>query len=489
MNLDRRWLTAVGAVVALAGVGLTASPLHLVGAVVVVAGVALLGLAAPDYALLAVLVLFPLHPLATRVAQFDFGVTGTALLVFSAWKEVALAAAIGSQLIRHVATHRDLGTLRPQLQVVDAVAAALAVLLVLGLALNPTGLALNQFRLWLFPLGIYVAVRLSTLTFNRFLDAAAVAVVAIGGFLVVQSNFFGWGFVSRYWTAAGAHVPYTFIGQYLDGPRGSGTLASPNEAALALAIWACMLVAAVLLMGQRRRWHALALGVVLVALAVTFSRSGAAAVLVGVVVIVVAVGRAGGLKPRQGLAWLLVAVVSAGLVSGAVYLERGGVPLIVNTFLTLSGESDNPDTSTVAHGNSLAYGVSLMEANPTGVGLGEVGARKDPITGEHPPYIVESYYLTMGVTFGWVGFAWAVLMPLAFLLTAVRAIRRGLLLAGSVLLGATLAAAVVSVLLPTMAEPQVAMLPWALAAFAGAGASVRLSARPGLQDPVVGGAE
>jgi hypothetical protein len=465
MKLDRRSIPVAGALLAAAGLLLTASPLHLVGAVALVLGVALVGLTAPDYALLAILVLFPVHPLATRVAEFDFGVTGTALRVFSAWKEVALAAVLVAELVPHLATRPNLGDVRARLQIIDVIAAALAALVTIGLVLNPTGLALNQFRLWLFPLAVYVAVRLSTLSFRRYLEAMSVAAVGIGGFLVFESNFLGWGFVSRYWAAEGAHVPYTYIGQALNGPRGSGTLASPNEAALALAVWACVLVAAVLVVREWRRWHAIALGVVLVALAVTFSRSGAAGVLVGIVVLVVAVGRAGALKPRQGLAWLLVAVISAGLVSGAIYLERGGVPLIVNTFLTLSGESDNPDTSTVAHGNSLAYGVGLMESHPTGVGLGNVGARKDPITGETPKYIIESYYLTLGVTFGWVGLIWALVLPITFAFCAIRAIRRGLLLTGSALLGATLAAAVVSVLLPTMSEPQIAMLPWCLAAF------------------------
>jgi len=466
LSLDRRSAAIAGAGLALAGLALTDSPVHLAGAVVLLAGVVLLGLAAPDLGLLTVLVLFPAHPLATRVAEFDFGVTGTALLVFSAWKEAALAAVIAGQVVPRLAALPDWRELRPRLQAVDGVAAALAILVAIGLALNPGGLALNQVRLWLFPIGVYVAVRLSTLSLRTYLEAAAVVAVGIGALLVVQSNFLGWGFVSRYWTAVDGTIPYTFYGNSLDGPRGAGTLASPNEAALALAVWGCLLAAAVLVLRDRRRWHAAALGVVLVALAVTFSRSGAAGAVAGIAAVVLAVRAVGGLQPRQGIAWLLAAVVAAGAVSGAVYLERGGVSLIVNTFLTLSGESESPDTSTVAHGNSLVYGVTLMEAHPTGVGLGNVGARTDPLTGERPSYIIESYYLTLGVTFGWVGLAWALALPVAFGACALRAIRRGLPLAGAALLGATLAFAVVSVLLPTMAEPQIAMLPWALAGFA-----------------------
>ena len=462
--MDRRRAPAAGAIAAVAGLVVMASPLHLLGAVLLVLGVVTVGLTAPDYALLAILVLFPVHPLAARVLQVDFGVTGSALLVFSSWKELALAVVIGGQLIRQLATHPDWRTVRAQLNVVDVLGAALVVLATIGLALNPHGLALNQLRLWLFPIGVYVAVRLCGLSIRQFLEAAAVVAVGFGTFLVVQGDFLGFGFVSRYWTAGG-RIPNTYTALLLDGPRGSGTLASPNEAALALAFWACMLAAAVLVLREWRRWHALALGVVLVALAITFSRSGPAGAFVGIVALLLAVGLTGGLKPRQGLAWLLVAIIAAGSVSAAIYYERGGVALLINTFLTASGDSENPDSSTVAHANSLELGVQLMEANPLGVGLGNVGPRTDPITGERPRYLIESYYLTLGVTFGWIGLVWALLLPLAFAVCAIRAIRRGVVLAGSALLGAAFAAAIVSILLPTMSEPQIAMVPWALAAF------------------------
>src|ERR1035437_10066788 len=311
MNLARRWARVASAIVAAAGLIVMASPLHLLGAVLLVLGVSLVGLTAPDWALLAILVLFPVHPLASRVLQVDFGVTGSALLVFSSWKELALAVVIGGQLIRGLAAHPDWRAVRAQLNVVDVLGAGLVVLATIGLALNPDGLALNQFRLWLFPVGVYVAVRLSGLSIRQFLEAAAVVAVAFGTFLVVQGDFLGFGFVSRYWTAAG-RIPNTYTALLLDGPRGSGTLASPNEAALALAFWACMLAAAVLVLREWRRWHALALGIVLVTLAVTFSRSGPAGAFVGIVALLFAVGLTGGLKPRQGLAGLLGGTIAGG---------------------------------------------------------------------------------------------------------------------------------------------------------------------------------
>jgi hypothetical protein len=466
MNLDRRSIGIAGAALAVAGLVLTVSPLHLAGGVVLVAGVVMLGLAEPDWALLAILVLFPIHPLAARVAQFDLGVTGPALSVFSAWKEAALAALVAGQLVRTARQRHAWTEIRPRLQVIDLVAVALVVLVALGLALRRDGLALNQARLWLFPIGVYLAVRLSGLPFRRYLEAAAVAAVGIGIFLVVESTFFGLEFVERYWTAPGQRIPYTYTAHFLEGVRGSGTLGSPNEAALALAIWACLLAAAVLVLGRWRGWFAVALGIVLVSMTVTFSRSAAPAVVLGVGAMLVAAARSGSLNPRRGVALLLVAVIAASSVTGVIYSQRGGLQLIVNTFATLSGETDNPDPSTKGHFDSLRFAMTEMTAHPLGDGLGTVGARADPITGERPRLIIESYYLTLGVTFGLVGLAWAMLLFLALAACALRAVRRGFVLAGLAALGAAVAAAAVSVLLPTMAEPQIAMLPWALGAFA-----------------------
>ena len=95
-----RRMPVIGVVLAAAGFAVMLTPLHLAGALVVVIGAGLAALAAPDYALLAILVLFPLHPLVSRSAALDFGVSGNSLIVFDAWKEVALAAILGGQVAR-----------------------------------------------------------------------------------------------------------------------------------------------------------------------------------------------------------------------------------------------------------------------------------------------------------------------------------------------------------------------------------------------------
>jgi hypothetical protein len=124
------------------------------------------------------------------------------------------------------------------------------------------------------------------------------------------------------------------------------------------------------------------------------------------------------------------------------------------------------DASAAAHLKSLGQGWDLLEANPLGTGLGTVGPRPLPGTTDFPAYVIESYYLAMGVSLGWLGFVWAIALPLTMLFLAIRTTRRGHILEGSCLLAIALATAVVGFVLPTMMEPQMAMIPWSVCALA-----------------------
>ena len=452
----------------MAGFVVMLTPLHLAGALLVALAAAVVGLGDPDCGLLAILILFPIYPLVARSATLDFHVTGSSLTIFEAWKEVMLATILAGQLGRILMRHPDLRAVR--LHYVDLVAASFVVIVAIGLAMNPGGLALNATRLWLFPIGVYVAVRLSKLTLRRYLEGAAIAAAGIASFLLIQSDFLGRDFVTHYWGSATLPVPYTYTALSLVGLRGSGTLASPNEAALVLVAWACMLVAAVFVVREWRRWHALALGIVIVAVTITFSRSGIMGMFAALAVMAVAAGLSGAFTPRRGLALFLITVIAATTLSVGIYTQRGGIGLLTGTWLSISGAADSeaptgPDASTTDHLKSLEMAADLVEHHPVGLGLGNVGARVDPITGTKPEYVIESYYLTVGASVGWLGFLWSLLMPLAFAACAIQALRRRQRLVGIALLGTSVVVAFVSILLPTMAEPQIAMIPWALAAF------------------------
>jgi hypothetical protein len=526
---------AAASAASIAGLLLLISPLHLAGAVILVLSVAVIGFARPAWGLWLVLLLFAVHPLATKVAQVNFGVTGSALVVFSAWKEVALAAVLLAGLGSIASNYRAGRRQWPRLALMDIVAGAFVVLIAVGFAVRHDALAFNQVRLLLFPVGVYIAIRLRPIDSGAYFKAAAILAVLIAVFAIVQSSTFGWSFVQTFWGTPDQPIPWTFTAQYLVGPRAAGTYGSPNELAFALMAWGFMSAALLVMKPVQNRWIVLALFAILVALALTFSRSTIVASGAGMVLVLVAIARVSP-SPRRALAYLSLAIVPALILSGAIYFARGGAELIASTLSALSSNastdtgipfdtpspvatttattatpspvatttattatpspvatttattatpspvataspSANPavpaDVSTEAHLDSLAQGWSMVESHPWGIGLGTVGSRGVPGLADKPQYILESYYLSLGVMLGWPGLVWAVLLPLVMLLTAIRALRRGDMIVGLALLSLSVSVAIVGYWLPTIMEPEMAILPWSLAAVAVASQSAR----------------
>ena len=497
---------AAACVTSIAGLLLLISPLHLAGALLLLAGVVAIGLLRPTWALWLVLLLFAVHPLSTKIAEVNFGVTGMSLILFSAWKEAALAAALLAEFGALAALYR--AGHRPRLQpaLMDMVGAAFVVLIVVGFVGRHDALALNQVRLLLFPVGVYVAIRLRPVDTSVYFKAMTIIAVPIALFAIVQSEAFGWSFVGTYWGTPSLPIPSTFTAQHLVGPRAAGMYGSPNELGFALSAWGFMAAALVAMNPLKRRWVALALVPILVALAVTFSRSAIVACAVSLVVLLVAIGRLSP-SPRRALTYLSLAIVPVIVLSGGIYFARGGTALIASTIASISFSSSSADTgapgpgdtstslpsggpvdpSTQGHLDSLSAAWSMVASHPLGIGLGTVGSRGVPETTELPQYVLESYYLSMGVMLGWLGLGWAVLFALGLLITAGRAIRRGSTTVGLALLALSISLAIVSYWLPTIMEPEMAILPWSLAALAvspltgiasGASASTGTAATP-----------
>ena len=101
-----RRVGSVAGVASVVGLVLLVSPFHLAGAILLVLSVAAIGLTMPDVGLWLVLLLFLIHPLVSKVVQVNFGVTGAALLLFSAWKEVALASVLLARLVALAISYR-----------------------------------------------------------------------------------------------------------------------------------------------------------------------------------------------------------------------------------------------------------------------------------------------------------------------------------------------------------------------------------------------
>ena len=505
----RRHPALIGAALAFMGALLLLSPAPLIGALLIVAGSVIVGLVAPELGLGLVVVLFPIHPLANRIVQVDLGLYGAAALAFASWKEAALAAAGLGALWRYRGEFADIPgcirRLRGKLQAIDFAAAALVLLVGAGLAVRHDSLALNATRLLLFPVGVYVVARLLRPRVEPLLWAMIGVASIEAAFAIVQSSMLNWSFVHRYWGTDELPVPFTFVATNLQGPRAGGTFASPNELAMALAMWLAIAAALFLVGRTRSRWLLGAVGLITVALAVTFSRSSIVAVVLALVVggAVVLALRWISADTRRAAPLLIVTLLSAVAFSSVIYEQRGGIALIQSTFASLGASDDGSDpsqadtgyptpgktpkpgshgtdSSTQGHMQSLAAGWSMLVSHPLGTGLGTVGSRAVPGSAEKPTYILESWYLSMGVSLGWAGIAWTLFFLGALFAAVASSLRRMRSVVGLALLAVTVEVAVISFVLPTMLEPQIALVPWLLAALAviGPGAAEPRAAEP-----------
>jgi len=477
-------ISVLGALVLLGG-------LHGVGAVLLLTGMGILGAASPVAAIWAILLLVPFHPIVMRTLQV-VGVSGWPFLAVSAWKELVLSLALVALVVDAVQRIRARATPigRPT-EIGDYLAAGLVLLVGFAVVIDPSTQAINGARLMLFPVGMYVAVRFQPIPSERLLLALALMGATIAAFGIVQSSWLGWDFVQRYYVGPGLPIPATFTAQYLEGPRAAGTFLSPNEFAFAVASYLCVATALVLRVRSGMKLLLVPVLVLLVVgVAVTFSRSALIGSALGLGVIALVGARGRSLQPRQTALVLFLAFIPALALSVVVYADRGGFALLKSTLVTIggvgagvspsappvssgspapgaspvpsgAGAGQPPDSSTIGHIESLARGWQLVVAHPLGVGLGNVGARSFPGSTERPKYIVESWYLAMGLSLGWLGLVWALVFPAAIGLAAVRALHRErAVLSALVAVGLAALVASVSLLLPTMMEPEVAILPW-----------------------------
>lgn len=505
LNRSARAAAVVGIGGALAGAAAIALGNAMIGAVLVIGAAGVAALLSPAIGLSAIVVLFIVHPLAMRVAQVDFGVDGSALLVLSAWKEVALAMALVHLGWRGLRRWRQASTggvggffaaIGPLPVTLVAVVAVSAALVFSGAIEGSMAAAVNQARLLLFPAGLFVGLCFASIERSRLWLAYVVSAVSVAAFGIIQSTVLGWDFVRRYYGTPELPIPYTFVSVGIDGPRAAGTLSSPNE--FAFMIGAALLIAVPgLLLAKGRRLGAGAVMVALLAIALglSFSRSTIAATLLGVALIAGA-GLVTAASRREVARSLALVLIPAVLLATSAMGLRGGLDLLASTGQTIGGGAATPvpgatatpagqsaapgttgkpqpsapvrpptDPSVEAHAASLRESLAAVVQHPLGIGIGNVGARAVPGSDEKPLLVVESWYLSMALALGWLGLAWAIAFTLALLATGARGFRRA---SGSSTflpaLGLGVLVAMVGVVLPTMLEPQAADLPWMLLA-------------------------
>ena len=466
-----------------------------------------LGFASPGVAMAVILGCFPVQPLAVRVLERDLGVSGLPLVLASAWKEGALAAMLIVVATGAARAWTGSTVSWPRVRALDVLAAILLLLVVVNLALAPSMAGLNQARLLLFPIAVYVAIRLRVLLPHQVLIVFTASSVAIAAFAIYQSGVLGFAWVQHYFGTTAMPIPSTFVATFVAGPRASGTLGSPNEFAFLAASVAC--VALALPWSTIRRGvlpMATIVAILLTGLLLSVSRS---ALLGGVAGIMVTAGLLTWIAGRTGQSRVLVlaVLVPAFVIATAAFASRNGLQTLTGSVQTIAGQQGNQpgdaggpspstepgtsprpstqpgtspqprtpvDSSTAAHISSLSEGLSMLSANPFGLGLGKVGAHGLPGSAEGG-LIVESWYLSMGLALGIPGLFLALAVIAAMVWQGANAALSRRSRIGAALAGVAAMAGIVGIVLPTMLEPQLAMIPWALSG------AFLASATPGTQ--------
>jgi hypothetical protein len=389
----------------------------------------------PRYALYAFIVGLPLHNVA-MATLWDLGVRGTALDVVSAWKEVLLAAALG------LVVWRQRG-LPFKATPADWLALAFGAFVVLY-ALLPQG--------WLdgdaTARGVIFGARhhltpVAAFFLGRSLHFGGDELRRIGFLLLgAAAAVAAWGMIDVYaisldtWRSSGvpgwyeeqlgleyrglSGLPENFV--YNPGDeRPLRRLVSTFLSPLATAY---MLLAAILLAATwpRARWLTATLGLLLVGLLFTYSRTAIAALALGLVVLAQA------LRSWWPVAAAVV-LVAVGVAFLQAYPDIGPETRFTPAELEIqraggrenptSGDPLDPDESSIdSHWDSLRAGAETVARHPQGYGVGNAGVTASRTGGEVKAG--ESTYTELGVDLGLLGAVAFIAWNLALLRALLR---------------------------------------------------------------------
>jgi hypothetical protein len=380
----------------------------------------------PRYALYAFVVGLPLHNLA-MATLWDLGVRGLALDVVSAWKEALLAAALGLVLWRQ----RGLPF---KATAPDWLALVFGAFVVLYALLPQDWLGGDASTR-----GVLLGVR------HHLTPVAA--------YFLGRSLYFGTGLIDVYvvsldtwrssavpdWYREQLGLEYRGLSglpeNFVYNPGDERPLRRLVSTFLSPLATAYMLLAAILLAAtwQRSRWLSATLGLLLLGLLFTYSRTAIAALALGLVVLAQA------LRTWWPVAAAVVLVVT-GVAFVKVFPDIGPETRFTPAELEIqraggredptSGDPFDPDESSIdSHWDSLREGSETVATHPHGYGVGNAG-----VTASRTGTDVkagESTYTELGVDLGLLGM-------LAFIAWNVALLR--LLLRTAPWLGATLAA-------------------------------------------------
>ena len=333
------------------------------------------------------LLLLPFHTLVFQVARVELGLSPTVALLLQSWKEGVILILIAWVLVRMLATLKLRGVYFGMILLVG-------VFIFVGLLAirNSPNISagLYSFRGTYEPFIILLLALLLPLDrqwLKRLIPWMLVSGALVALFAIYQSLFLGFPFLWKYYAQDGI-IPTSFV--FMGGTiqRAMGTFSSPNQLSLYLSILIIFAVNLFLRLPKPYRKAIFLIGLLSIALLLTVSRSGWAALAIGLGVSILIYRRKQRIIPHLVLLTILVIIV--GFATGLdAWAAR-----------TLSGN----EISANYHVDIFSSNVQTILSHPLGVGLGRVGARsfrfRDANSSNEDFFATESYLLQTGMEVG-----------------------------------------------------------------------------------------
>jgi hypothetical protein len=377
--------------------------LIVLGLGIVVGGVVLLLLQRPLQSFAVLLLLLPIHTGLFQVLSVELGLSPTLALLLQSWKEGLLLLLVCYLGLRMLGT----GTLRMAHPWLVALIGLFLATGILALPRAPNWLmGLYAFRGTFEPFVILLltlSLPLSLKWVEGLVPRLLVVAAIVAGFAIFQAVVLGYAYLWKYYAASGAIASsFSFMGGQIQ--RAMGTFASPNQLSLYLTFLIILAVNLTFRLHSSRWRFTGLIGLLLIALLLTVSRSGWLAALAGL-------GTSMLIWRRKQKLILVIAAMS--IVSIPVVSAAGLDQHVLNTF-------HGSDPSAVSHLEQARENLQIIAEHPLGVGLGWVGSRakRFPDLPESAQrYTTESYLLQTTMELGLPGlFVFALLVTLVGIL-------------------------------------------------------------------------
>jgi len=442
-------------------------------------GLGLLAARRPWIGLVILLGILPVNGALTQVVPRLLSLSDPAQIALAAWHDALVAG---------IALAALLAFLRSRRYRLDRVEWLVAAMLALGLVyvvVSPvTFTAFYVYRVLYEPPLLLAAITVLARSSGMPEWVVTRSALAVIGSSTV-SALFAWPqvyllrfrYLQEFYTDPGQQIHHSFLAHGLNQPRAIGLLHSPNELGAALAIAIALLAAPGLL--QLRDWvRTWLLGILAMALLLSFSRSGWLATLIGVGIVLwlsraqlpslAAIGS--GIKRPRTLLRVGTPVLVAIVLTIGVFATSGAAALVGAT-----ATGNDPSAGNRPH--SVRAGLMVVLDHPLGLGLGTAGpkaARFDEQQGS-PRILTETWYILYAIQVGLIGFG---LLAVTVVTILRRLWRDRLRPISRVAFGIAFGLGAGAVFIPVLEDPTVFTPLWAISGLALASGAAIAVARP-----------